>query len=118
MKAHSCLFVFLLCSPLVGRANDFPTQARVEFVLRCMDAHGGQNYDTLYPCVCTIDKIAAELSYDEYVRAEVFAMLQRTPGERGGLFRDPDDARTLADRLLVVMEEAEGACFVKHLAAP
>ena len=118
MKTTSVLLVLLLGSPLVGQANDFPTQARVEFVLRCMDAHGGQSYDTLYPCVCSIDRIAAEFSYDEYVRAEVYAMLRRTPGERGGMFRDPEGASTLAGKFIDVMEQAEGTCFVKHIAAP
>ena len=71
-----------------------------------------------YPCVCSIDKVASRFTYDEYVRAEVFAMLRRTPGERGGMFRDPDDASALADKFLEVMEEAEKTCFVKHIAAP
>ena len=118
MKTTLSLFVLLWGFPVLGQANDFPTQARVEFVLRCMDEHGGQSYDTLYPCVCSIDKIAAEFSYDEYVRAEVYAMLRRTPGERGGMFRDPDEAGTLADKFVAVTEEAEGSCFVKHIAAP
>ena len=55
-------------------ANDFPTQARVEYVLRCMDANGGQNYNTLYACVCAIDKIAESFSYAEFSEAETFAL--------------------------------------------
>ena len=93
-------------------ANDFPTQARVEFVLRCMDSHGGQKYESLYGCICTIDKIADQIAYDEYVEAEVFAQLWSTPGERGGVFRDPDRASLLVDRLKEVTETAEKSCFV------
>jgi YVTN family beta-propeller protein len=72
----------------VARANDFPTQARVEFVLGCMSEQGGQSYDTLYKCVCLVDAIAAEMSHDEFVQAQVFSQLRSTAGERGGVFRD------------------------------
>lgn len=93
-------------------ANDFPTQARVEYVLRCMDYRGGQNYENLYSCVCVIDKIAETIEYDEYSEAEVFTQLFSTPGERGGVFRDPDRARLLVKKLKGVTEVAEKSCFV------
>jgi hypothetical protein len=99
--------------PGLSLASDFPTQARVEYVLRCMSAHGEQTYDTLYPCICAIDKIAAEFSYDEYVEAEVFAMLRPTPGERGAVFRDPARAKVLAKKFTEATEGAESSCFVK-----
>lgn len=95
-------------------ANDFPTQARVEYVLRCMSTHGAQTYDTLYPCVCAIDKIAGEVSYEEYVEAEAFALLRPTPGERGAVFRDPDRAKLLSKKYIEVTGKAEDSCFVKR----
>jgi hypothetical protein len=93
-------------------ANDFPTQARVEYVLRCMDANGGQSYNTLYACVCSIDKIAESFSYDEFSEAETFALMRSTPGEQGGVFRDPDRARALQKRYQEVVSAAEQSCFV------
>lgn len=101
----------LLPSP-TANANDFPTQARVEYVLRCMDSNGGQKYETLYSCICIIDKIADKIAYDEFVEAEVFAQLRRTPGERGGLFRDPDRASLLVRKINSLTEAAEKSCFV------
>jgi hypothetical protein len=98
-------------APLSGQANDFPTQARVEYVLRCMDYHGGPAYETMYACVCSIDKIATKFSYDEYEAAEVLAQLQGFPGERGGMFRDPEGAEELAEKYVDVIEEAESSCF-------
>jgi hypothetical protein len=89
--------------------NDFPTQARVEYVLRCMDYHGGQVYENMYACVCSIDAIASELSYDEFLRGEVLAQLRVTPGERGGLFRE--GGRELVTKYLEVTEAAEDSCF-------
>lgn len=90
-------------------SNDYPTQARVEYVLRCMDYHGGQVYENMYACVCSIDTIASQLSYDEFLRGEVLAQLRTTPGERGGLFRE--GGRELVTKYLEVTEAAEESCF-------
>ena len=97
--------------PFAAYANDYPTQARVEYVLRCMDSRGGQNYDNLYSCVCVIDKIAETIRYDEFTEAEVYAQLRSTPGERGGVFRDPDRASLLVKKLQDATEKAEQSCF-------
>lgn len=97
--------------PGAGSANDFPTQARVEYVLRCMDQHGARVFETMYACVCSIDQIATRFSYDEYEAAELLAQLRRTPGERGGVFRDPEGAEDLAEKYLEVTEAAEESCF-------
>lgn len=109
-KTLSAVLVFVL--PAVSAANDFPTQARVEFVLGCMNEHGGQSYDTLYPCVCLIDRIAAEMTYEEFAVAQVFSQLRSTPGERGGVFRDPDQATALTQKLEAATERGKSACFV------
>jgi len=113
------LFTTLLLSQLLlsaaAGANDFPTQARVEYVMRCMDSHGGQKYENLYSCVCVIDKIADKFSYDEYVEGDVFTQLRRTPGERGGVFRDPDRASILVKKINDVTAAAEKRCFVESV---
>ena len=96
-------------APVNPPVNDFPTQARVEYVLRCMDYHGGQVYENMYACVCSIDKIAAEFRYDEFLKAEVLAQLRTTPGERGSLFRE--GGKELVARYLEVTEAAEKSCF-------
>ena len=101
-----------LAASATAFANDFPTQARVEYVLRCMDANGGQSYDTLYACVCAIDKIADSFSYEEFAEAETFALMRSTPGEQGGVFRDPDRARALQKRYQEVVSGAEQSCLV------
>jgi hypothetical protein len=103
--------VFLV--PGITLANDFPTQARVEFVLGCMSEQGGQSYDTLYKCVCLVDAIAVEMSYDEFAQAQVFSQLRSTPGERGGVFRDPDQARTLVAKLQAATERGKAKCLIR-----
>ena len=101
-----------LLLPGVTLANDFPTQARVEFVLACMNEQGGQSYDTLYRCVCLVDAIAAEMSHDEFVAAQVFSQLRSTAGERGGVFRDPDQAQSLVTKLEAAVEHGKARCFI------
>lgn len=104
------LCALLLSSP--ADANDFPTQARVEYVLRCMDSNGGQKYEILYSCTCIIDKIADKIAYDDFVEAEVFVQLRSTPGERGGVFRDPDRASLLVTKINDLTEAAKKSCFM------
>ncbi len=110
VTSASALCAIFLSS--LAHANDFPTQARVEYVLGCMESHGGQKYETLYSCICVIDKIAEKIAYDEYVESEVFTQLRTTPGERGGVFRDPDRAGFLTQKISDITEVAEKSCFV------
>ena len=102
----------LLLLPGAANANDFPTQTRVEFVLGCMNEQGGQSYDNLYKCVCLVDVIAEEMTHDEFEQAQVFSQLRSTAGERGGVFRDPDQARTLVAKLQGALERGKARCFV------
>ncbi len=109
------LIVLLLGSACASGAfaNDFPTQARVEFVLSCMEAHGGQSYDTLYPCICSIDKVAGQVSFEEYAAVETLTFLWSTPGERGGVFRDASpNSRKRIKHLAAVVDAAQSSCFV------
>ena len=93
--------------------NDFPTLARVEYVLACMYQNGNQNYDTLYQCSCSADKIAERLSFEDYSEAQTFTMLRSTPGEKGGVFRDPPQARELREALADAESYARASCFLK-----
>lgn len=99
-------------------ANDFPTQARVEFVLGCMDQRGGQSYNSLYPCICVIDRIAARMPYREFTAAETLSFLYGTPGERGGFFRDAAPrSRKRIKEFQALRAEADAACFVSGVAS-
>jgi hypothetical protein len=89
--------------------NDYPTSARVEFVQDCMGRHGGKLED-LYKCSCVIDRLAAELTYDDYVEAATFAHYSTLPGEGGGIFRDPDVAKQKAKLYRTLEADAYKAC--------
>jgi len=77
-----------------------------------MDSNGGQKYEILYSCTCIIDKIADKIAYDDFVEAEVFVQLRSTPGERGGVFRDPDRASLLVTKINDLTEAAKKSCFM------
>ncbi len=95
----------------VQEINDFPTLARVEYVMQCMQQHGGQNYDNLYHCACSMDKLAAKIKYEDYAQAQTFNYLFSMAGERGGEFRDPPQSEQLRERLKEAQTFAQDACF-------
>lgn len=97
--------------PAATLVNDYPTQARVEYVYECMQKRGGENYDTMYQCVCAVDKLATEMPYDDYTQAVTFTKLFSLPGEKGGEFRDPPQSDKLRKRLKEAESNAEKACF-------
>ena len=93
------------------QTNDFPTHARVEYVLDCMAQSGGK-LSTLYQCSCVIDEIAKQFSYDEYVEAATFSRYASLGGDRGGLFRDPEQGREMAKHFQSVERDASKRCGV------
>jgi hypothetical protein len=95
------------------KVNDYPTRDRVEYVLNCVAQHGGLTFITQYACGCKIDKIAEKLSFADYEAAKTFSMLKSTPGDAGGVFRDPKQSKDLRKQLKEAEAYAERSCFVK-----
>lgn len=93
--------------------SDYPTRDRVEYVLNCVAQHGGLTFITQYACGCKIDKIAEKLKFSEYEAAKTFSYLRSTPGDAGGVFRDPAQSKDLRKRLKEAEAYAEKNCFVK-----
>jgi len=119
-KLVCALFIFgVIGSVAADQTEDsvevepYPTLDRVEFVLGCMDVRGGQNYTSLYGCVCLIDKIAEVVPYQAFVDATTLQVMMKTPGERGGAFRDAPGARKLTRSFDEVVADSERTCFVK-----
>ena len=92
--------------------HDYPTSARVEYVQECMLRNGGA-LSFLYKCSCAIDRIAYELAYDDFVEWGTFARNASLAGERGGVFRDSDEAREDAKRYRAIEAGAHKACGLK-----
>ena len=95
------------------KVNDYPTRDRVEYVLNCVAQHGGLTFITQYACGCKIDKIAEKLSFADYEAAKTFSLLKSTPGDAGGVFRDPKQSKDLRKQLKEAEAYAEKNCFVK-----
>lgn len=90
--------------------NDYPTEARADYVFGCM-AVNGQSRDTLSRCSCSIDVIASILPYDEYVAAETVLSMQQVGGERMSIFRTATMATAKVAELRRAQAEAEIRCF-------
>jgi hypothetical protein len=89
--------------------HDYPTTARVEYVNECI-ANQRDSLANVYQCSCVIDRIANQLSYDDFVEAITFARYSGLPGEAGGIFRDSDEGRKLAKRFRDLEADAYRAC--------
>ncbi len=91
-------------------ANDYPTEARAEYVFACM-AVNGQNQDVLRRCSCSIDVIASLLPYERYVAAETVLAMRQISGERVGMMRTAPSANAMAQDLRRAQAEGEIRCF-------
>ncbi len=96
----------------VETINDFPTQARVDYVLECIARQGGLTYISQYGCSCKIDKLAERMTFADFEQARTFGFLRKTPGEAGGVFRDPAEAKRLRKLIEEAEQYAERSCFV------
>jgi hypothetical protein len=107
------LSVALLAVSAAARAadlNDYPTNARADYVFACMKTNG-ETRQALDQCSCSIDVIASILPYERYVAAETVLSLSQVPGRFGAMFRTPEQAKTAASDLRRAQAEAEVRCF-------
>lgn len=93
-----------------GPGNDYPTEARADYVFACMQTNG-QTREALTRCSCSIDQIALILPYDDYVAAETVLMMRLGAGERAAIFRGTPAVREIAATLRRAQAEAEMLCF-------
>ncbi|MGI9347632.1 MAG: hypothetical protein ACR2PV_06575 [Gammaproteobacteria bacterium] len=95
----------------VQAGNDYPTEVRADYVFACMAVHG-DSAESLRRCSCSIDVIAANLSFDEYVQAETVMRIRQAPGgEKYSLFRSLPWAEKIVDKLGRAQVEADLECF-------
>jgi hypothetical protein len=111
MRIHHALLLGLCASPFV-HANDFPTRARIEFVLTCMRESKAPPQESMYKCSCAIDAIADKVSYSTWVDLSTVANGITIAGERGGVMRDLKDGRKLAASFRELQDSAKKACFI------
>jgi hypothetical protein len=90
--------------------NDYPTSARVDYVIGCM-ATNGQTQEAMERCSCSIDHIAKTIPYNSFVQLETIRRMQDMPGERAMLFRGIGWIKDLQDRFRLAQVEADLECF-------
>jgi hypothetical protein len=104
--------LLMLCVVPLAQANDFPTRARVEFVLNCMRESKGPQQESMYKCSCAIDAIASKVRYSTWVDLSTVANGITIAGERGGIMRDMKDSRKLVASYRELQESAKKRCFI------
>ncbi len=100
-------------------ANDYPTEARADYVFVCMKTNG-ETPDMLRRCSCSIDVIASLLAYDHYVAAQTVVSMNsgarsdrdhvpRKRGSQGDIGRSaPGAGRGRNSLLLTIVSEKRG----------
>ena len=112
MRSRSLLLLTLLCVVPVVHANDFPTRARVEFVLACMRDSKASPQESMYKCSCAIDAIADKVRYNDWVDLSTISNGITIAGERGGVMRDMKDGRKMITSYRELQENAKEHCFL------
>jgi len=107
------MLMLAICVALPGYANDFPTRARVEWVLTCMRDSKVPQQEAMYKCSCAIDAIADKVSYSTWVDLSTVANGMTIAGERGGVMRDLKDGRQQVASYRELQESAKKACFLE-----
>lgn len=110
----------LLCTAMLmaasahafARDNDFPTNERVLYVLECMANHPGPQFEMVSKCSCALDKMADELTYDQYLTLSTEFKATTIGGERGAVLRDNSTAQKDARRYRDLQKKVQAGCFI------
>ena len=112
---RTCRWLLLmLCATPVAYANDFPTRARIEFVLGCMRESKAPPQEAMYKCSCAIDAIAEKVRYSDWVDLSTISNGITIAGERGGVVRDLKDGRKLIASYKDLQANAKKQCFLNE----
>ncbi len=90
--------------------NDYPTDARADYVFACMKTNGDTR-EALKQCSCSIDVIASLLPYEAYVAGETVASLDQDIGPVGRAMKATQLAKDKLITLRRAQAEAEVRCF-------
>ncbi|MER2266400.1 hypothetical protein [Methylobacterium oxalidis] len=90
--------------------NDYPTEARADYVFGCMAANG-QTSEALQRCSCSLDALASILPYDKYVQASTILSMRQGIGQRSNEFRSTKMFDDKVAELRRAQAEAEIRCF-------
>lgn len=104
----------VLAAPRTAPAHDFPTIDRVLYVNDCMHAHPGPFYEMANKCACALDRLADEVSYDDYVTMSTAVNANSIAGEAGNSIRDTPSLQKQIHRYRDLQAKVQKACFITH----
>jgi hypothetical protein len=117
MKRTTLVMAVLAAAGFAGAAtavelptNDYPTAVRADYVFACMQVNG-QTRDVLDKCSCSIDAVAAVLSYAEYEAAQTILSVAQRPGDNAEIFRSYQPYKEQIKNLRRAQVEGELRCF-------
>lgn len=93
-------------------ANDFPTNERVLYVQECMRDHPGNAFEMISKCSCALDRLAADVKYEDYLTMSTASKANSIGGDRGGYIRDTDLLQKEIRRFRDLQAKAKAACFI------
>ena len=102
--------IYPISSVRADDLNEYPTEARADYVFGCMKANGETRH-ALEQCACSIDVIATILPYERYVTAETVLSMSQVRGNLGTEFRSSEQAASALNDLRRAQAEAEVRCF-------
>jgi hypothetical protein len=122
MKMHLVAGAVLTLSAVLAGAqdqpqggSDYPTIERVQFVEFCIREHPDRpRQEMLYKCSCTMDKIIAQMSYEEYVDTSTAYAAGQVAGKRGTGVRESTVGHTLTDRYRTALRAAMKDCLISQ----
>jgi hypothetical protein len=112
LKRLSAVLIAVPSLAFAAPPHDYPTLDRVRFVQECMRDHPGPHFEMTSKCVCAIDKIAMELTAEQFVSGATIANANSIGGERGNEIRDTELLQTEAKRYRAVVAKAKSSCFI------
>jgi hypothetical protein len=92
--------------------HDYPTADRVVYVQACMRDNPGGYYEMVNKCSCALDRIAADVPFDDYVEMNTVVNAMTIGGERGAELRDNAGAKRQVTRWREIQARVKPACFI------
>jgi hypothetical protein len=104
----------LATTALAAQAHDYPTADRVVFVQACVRDHPGPHYEMINKCSCALDKLAEQLSHDQFVDMNTATNASSIGGERGSYIRDTETLQQNIRKYRKMLADAKTGCFINQ----
>ena len=86
---------------------------RVLYVQECMRNHPGAHYEMVNKCSCALDRLASEVSFDDYMTMNTAFNANSIGGERGNTIRDAESLQVQIRRYRELQSRIQKSCFIE-----